>query len=234
MRTDMNKHAWVFGGTGAIGSSVVRKLRALDVPTTFTSSTRQSVGETLAKETGASHKQLTFTDRSSLQNALDEFPRPSLICHCAAISSPTTLVELREDVWRNTLTVNAESLLWIVQWAAMRQISPLEIVVTGGLDRNQSLPLPVHYAATQGMLSALVMSLGHELGPLDVRINMVAFGIMEDGLSVNLGQKSTEDYLHFSALRRKGTVVEAANAVAWFGLENTYVQGKTISVNGGI
>jgi NAD(P)-dependent dehydrogenase (short-subunit alcohol dehydrogenase family) len=42
------------------------------------------------------------------------------------------------------------------------------------------------------------------------------------------------DYETFSALRRAGKPAEAAKTIAWLALENTLIQGKVISVNGGI
>ena len=239
MRTELGagKRAWVIGGTGAIGSEVVRQLCAQGCTVVFTYATRRQAADALAASTGARALALTLADRTTLHVALDAelaLGRPDLIVHAAAISATVPLVELSEALWRQTLAINAESVLWLAQWAAIRALTPLDIVVTGGLDRSQSLPLPIQYAATQGMLSAMVMALGHELGPTGVRINMVAFGVMDAGLSSSLASKSRTDYEHFSALRRVGTAAEGARVVTWLGLENTYVQGRVISVNGGI
>jgi NAD(P)-dependent dehydrogenase (short-subunit alcohol dehydrogenase family) len=94
--------------------------------------------------------------------------------------------------------------------------------------------LPVHFAATQGALSAMTMALGHELGPRGVRINLVALGVLDAGISAQLASHRRRDYEKFSALRRAGTPDEAARVIAWLALENTLIQGKVVSVNGGI
>jgi 3-oxoacyl-[acyl-carrier protein] reductase len=232
--------AWVIGGTGAIGSEVVRQLRARGLGVAFSYCSRKAEAEALASATGARAFHLQLSSRAALHAALDaeiaasNSVRPSLIVHSAAISAAVPLVELTEELWHKTLQTNAESVLWLAQFIAARGLAPVDVVVTGGLDRSQSLPLPVHYAATQGMLSAMVMALSHELGRSGVRINMVSFGIMEAGLSSTLAASSRTDYEHFSAMRRVGTASEAARVITWLGLENSYVQGKVISVNGGI
>ena len=43
-----------------------------------------------------------------------------------------------------------------------------------------------------------------------------------------------EDSESFSAMRRQGTPDEVAEVVCWLALENTYMSGKAIPVNGGI
>jgi 3-oxoacyl-[acyl-carrier protein] reductase len=236
MRTEL-KHAWVLGGTGAIGSEVVTLLRSRECEVAFSHNSRADAAAALAASSGSRTWQLRFSSRASLHASLDQqlqIARPSVIVHTAAISAAVPLVELTESLWQQTLQINAESVLWLAQWVAARGLAPIDIVVTGGLDRTQSLPLPVHYAATQGMLSAMVMSLGHELGRSGVRINMVSFGVMEAGLSSSLASKSRTDYEHFSAMRRVGTAAEAARVITWLALENTYIQGRVVSVNGGI
>jgi 3-oxoacyl-[acyl-carrier protein] reductase len=84
------------------------------------------------------------------------------------------------------------------------------------------------------MLSGMTMALGKELGPRGVRINMVALGLLEGGLSRQIAPALVADYKTFSALRRLGQPDEAARVILWLALENTYVNGKVLSVNGGL
>ena len=95
------------------------------------------------------------------------------------------------------------------------------------------MPLPPAYAASQGALSALAMALAHELGA-DLRVNLVALGVLDAGLSRQLSAGRRKDYQTFSALRREGTPAEAASVITWLALENRYIHGKVIAANGGI
>ena len=52
--------------------------------------------------------------------------------------------------------------------------------------------------------------------------------------AVPFAARRRKDYETFSALRRPGTADEAAKAIVWLALENTFIQGKVIPVNGGI
>jgi 3-oxoacyl-[acyl-carrier protein] reductase len=117
---------------------------------------------------------------------------------------------------------------------AMARAGEGHIVVVGALDRTQSLPLPVHFAASQGMLSAMCMALAKEVGGQGIRVNMVAVGLLDGGLSREISRQSVEDYKTFSALRRVGQPREVARAILWLALENGYMNGKVVPANGGI
>ncbi len=148
------------------------------------------------------------------------------------------MIELDIATWQRAVAVNVQSAMMIVQWLAQRHAGETRrfrhVVLVGGLDRTQSLPLPAGFAATQGALNALTMALGHELGPKGVFVNLVALGVLDGGLSRELMSQRVKEYEMFSALRRRGTADEAAKVITWLALENTYIQGKVLSVNGGI
>ena len=228
------RNVMVLGGTGAVGSAVLRELARRGLPAAFTYHAGQEHARALAAEHGHRALQVDLTDRTQLLRLLDDLPvPPDVVIHCAAVSRAAPLVELDPETWREAAAVNAESALWTAQWLA-RSARPCDLVLTGGLDRSQSLPLPVDYAATQGMLAAMVMALGHELGGRGIRVNMVVLGVMEVGLSSALAPQLRRDYERYSALRRTGRPEEAARAITWLALENRYIQGKVIPINGGI
>jgi len=235
--------ALVLGGTGAVGSAVLAELARRGVATSFTYCKSVERARSLAAEHGQHAFRIDLADAAATTAGLDavaaERGVPDILIHCAGVSAAPALADLGVDVWREAVAVNAHSALLACQWLARRAPAaapgaPVDVVFVGGLDRTQSLPLPVDFAATQGMLSAMVMALAHELGPRGFRINMMALGMLDAGLSRSLVARRRKDYESFSALRRLGTPAEAARAIVWLALENSYVQGKVLAVNGGI
>ncbi|HEU0029988.1 MAG TPA: SDR family oxidoreductase [Kofleriaceae bacterium] len=227
------KRALVLGGTGAVGSAVLRELARRGVSATFSYHASEDRARALAAEYGHTALRVDLADPVATRAALDALATPDVAIHCAGVSSTEPFVELDRATWQRTFAVNVESAYTLCQWLASRG-QPCDIVLVGGLDRAQSLPLPAHFAATQGALSALAMALGHELGPRGIRINLVALGVLDGGISTQLAARRKKDYETFSALRRAGKPDEAAKAIAWLALENTFIQGKVIPVNGGI
>ncbi len=231
------RRALVFGGSGTVGREVVRGLAAARVRTTFTYHRGRDVAEALARELDARALAVDLADVAAtraLVRGLD--PAPDLFIHCAAVSRAAPLAELSDADWLAAQAINAHSAFAAVQELAPRMAAAGggEVVLVGALDRTHSVPVPVHFAATQGQLSAMTMALAKELGPKGIRVNMVALGVLEGGLSRDLDPRVLADFKAFSALRRVGTAAEAAKAIVWLALENTYVSGKVVPVNGGI
>jgi len=226
------KRAFVLGGTGAVGSAVLRELHRRGVTATFTYRRSEDAARGLG-ELGHRAVRCDLADVAATAACLDAQDTPDVVIHCAAISGAQSLVEIDGAAWREMMTVNVESAFAVVRWIAQRG-KPCDIVLVGGLDRTQSLPLPVHFATTQSALSGLVMAAAHELGPRNVRINMIALGVLEAGLSQGLANRRRADYMAFSALRRAGTCAAAARAIAWLALDNAFIQGKVVHVTGGI
>jgi 3-oxoacyl-[acyl-carrier protein] reductase len=227
------KRALVLGGTGAVGGAVLVELARRGVRAAFSYHRSEERARALAAEHGHEAFRVDLADAAATRAALDARETPDAVIHCAAVSGALGLGEIDLATYQQAMAVNVQSAFLVAQWIASRG-APCDIVLVGGLDRAQSLPLPVHFAATQGALSALAMALAHELGPRGVRVNQVALGVLDGGLSQGLATRRRRDYETFSALRRAGRPDEAAKAIAWLALENTFIQGKVISVNGGI
>jgi 3-oxoacyl-[acyl-carrier protein] reductase len=203
----------------------------------FTWHENEAGAHALARSTGAQPCRFfaEFPEQAEawVEGALDEHGAPSALVYAAATSAALKLDAIDVGVFEHTLRVNVTAPFMLLSALAKRH-APFDAVLLGALDRGQSLPLPIHYATTQGALGAMTMAVARELGPRGIRVNQVALGVLEDGLSRTLDAAVVQQYLKFSALRRRGTPSEVARAIAWLLLENTYVTGKVIPVNGGI
>lgn len=230
------RRALVLGGTGAVGSAVARELCAAGVACTLAYHQNAARAEALAAELDCRVARVDATDGAQLAALIRDGGPFDILVFAAGTLERAALLDLTDAAFDAAFAVNARSAL-----IACREIAPAmiergggDILLVGGLDRAQSLPVPVAYAATQGMLAALSMALAKELGPHGVRINMVALGLLDAGLSLALDARLREDFLAFSALRRFGTPAEAARAIAWLALHNRYLNGKVIPINGGL
>ena len=126
-------------------------------------------------------------------------------------------------------------------FAACRAAAPFlkasgagNIVLISAIDGIKPVPAPIHFAASQSALKGMVEALAKELGHHQVCVNLMALGILEGGLSAKLGEDLKIAYLTHCSLKRLGKPEEVAEMVAWLVLENTYLTGQTIVLDGGL
>ena len=232
------KRALVLGGTGAVGSAVVRALCERGLHVRFTFHSNGARANELSAATGAEGVRVDLSDRATYDAFLRDAGAdpPAVAVHCAGASRGASLEDLTDADWDRAVELHARS-----AFALCRALVPAmgargggDIVLVGALAPGQTLPLPVHLAASQGMLGALAMSVAKEAGARGVRVNLVALGILDEGMSRAISAERLDDYKTFSALRRVGTAPEAARVIVWLALENTFMTGRTVTCNGGV
>jgi 3-oxoacyl-[acyl-carrier protein] reductase len=155
--------------------------------------------------------------------------------HTAAIGGACQLDDITDPTWDAMQAVNVRSVFAACQELARRPSDgPREVVLTAALDGIHPVPAPAHFAASQAARLGLVRALSKELGPRGVRINLVTLGVLDGGLSRELGADKANAYRKWSALGRTGSAEEAAKAIRWLALENTYMTGSVVSLTGGL
>jgi NAD(P)-dependent dehydrogenase (short-subunit alcohol dehydrogenase family) len=230
----------VLGGSGAVGGAVVAALAERGVEVVFTFHTGRERALSLSRSHGARAVGVDLrrpdAARALVGGLETEGQGPDILVHAAGITRARRLSDLGDEDWAAMLAVNVTSAVVVAQALApgLAARGGGDLIFLGGLDRAQSVSAPVGYAATQGALAAMTMALAKELGASGVRANMLALGILEEGLSRGMDAALLADYRRFSALRRTGTAVEVARAVAWLALENRYLTGRVLPVNGGL
>ncbi len=92
------------------------------------------------------------------------------------------------------------------------------------------------YGVAKAGICFLTETAAEELGPLGIRVNAVAPGIIDDELMsfITAGGPLLDDYLAQMPLERVGTVEDVAAAVRFLiGPESSFITGETLGVDGG-
>jgi NAD(P)-dependent dehydrogenase (short-subunit alcohol dehydrogenase family) len=235
----------VLGASGTLGRVVTRSLAAAGARVGLTFRTGQAVaGELAAELDGAVSRHLDLTLTADIPRVLaelrDELGGLDALIHCATIGSTTadasfdTVESTTEAGWDRLMSVNVRSAFFATQYAASVMPGGGNLVLLGSIDGVKSVPAPIAYATSKGALRAMATSLAKELGPRNLRVNVVAPGVLEAGASRLLPDDLRAQYLRHSGAKRLGRLEEIAALCTWLLLENTYVTGQTIVVDGGL
>ena len=90
----------------------------------------------------------------------------------------------------------------------------------------------VHYSVSKAGIDAITKSLAKELGPSNIRVNSIAPGIIDTGMNKNLSQEEINNIKQEIPLEKIGNVKDVERCVEWL-IEDEYVTGQIISINGG-
>jgi 3-oxoacyl-[acyl-carrier protein] reductase len=96
-------------------------------------------------------------------------------------------------------------------------------------------PGQTNYAASKGASISFTRSLAREVGPMGIRVNAVAPGLIETEMVAALKKELVDTIIKSSSLRRIGRAEEVAEAAAFLASERAaYITGQCLIIDGGI
>ena len=240
--------ALVTGGASGIGhaSSLALAREGADVALTYFSSADEARAvaaeiEALGRRALALHADMT--DAATVERVVAETeaklgPIDILFANAGGILKRIRSVEATLDLWNQVFAVNTTSTFLICQ-AVLKRMEPRK---RGAIITMSSLaaftgggPGATHYAASKGAIVTYTRGLAREVGPLGIRVNGVAPGLIatrfHDQFNTPEGRASA---VAGTPLRREGTSEDVAEAVVYLASDrSSYLAGEIIQINGG-
>ncbi|MCE0506170.1 SDR family oxidoreductase [Roseivivax sp. GX 12232] len=180
------------------------------------------------------------TDPESVTRALEALgAAPDLVVNNAGIVRFATLLETSPEDFARTIAINLSGAYTVARLAAPGMLERgsghiVNITSTGGIATS---PGTNAYAGAKRGLAAMTELMAQEWGPMGLRINAVAPGMIDGGMSSGIYMNEAARARRAGAVpsRRLGREEDVAHAVMWLdSAEASYVNGHELVVDGGL
>jgi NAD(P)-dependent dehydrogenase (short-subunit alcohol dehydrogenase family) len=109
------------------------------------------------------------------------------------------------------------------------------IINVGTFASERVVEAPIHYAAAKSALRGMTEALAREVGRYNIKINLVAPGLLDVGLSRMLPKHRIDEYLSQCPMGRVGTAEELAESMVFLvSDENSFMTGAKLVFDGGL
>ena len=238
--------AFVTGGTGAVGSAMVRVFAREGARVAYSFFKGAEKARSLDDEMARAGVQVRSYPLDVLDGAgalrvaalVEEEVGPvSILVNNAGITQVMPFALIEEEDWDRMMDVNVKG-LFLVTKAFIRGMVRRgrgSVVNMGSLAGTRLLEVPVHYATAKSAVLGFTLSLAKEMSRHGIRVNAVIPGMLTAGVSSNIPRKQQEEYKRYCTLSRAGTPEEVAELVAFLSSDrSSYINAQAITVDGGI
>jgi NAD(P)-dependent dehydrogenase (short-subunit alcohol dehydrogenase family) len=239
---EADARALITGGGRGIGRAVGRRLAASGVHVILAGRNAQDVqgaAEVIRRDGGrAEAVDLDVTDLRASAGVVESF-RPNILVNNAGLNRPKPLIEVTADDFDTVMAVNVRAAFFLAQAVSRRLIQagrPGSLVHLGSQMGHVGAPDRSIYCTSKWGLEGLNKALAVELGPFQIRSNIVAPTFVETELTK--GQLADETFrrsvLSKIKLGRLATAEDVARAVVFLASNAALmITGTSMLVDGG-
>jgi NAD(P)-dependent dehydrogenase (short-subunit alcohol dehydrogenase family) len=170
------KTALIAGASSGIGAATARLLAA-DGYAVHLMARREAELRELAEEIGGSYTVVDFADAASAQAALAALEGPvGIALYAAGTLAISPVAEHPLELWERTLAVNLTGAFLFARGVVGHLVPGSSVFFISSFAAGKGQPLQSAYAASKSGLERFAESLGSELEPDGVSVNVIAPG----------------------------------------------------------
>lgn len=241
-----NKRCLITGGSRGLGLALGKAFAREGAQLAFTFSKDLAAAEAAQAELAelgaqalafrgsvddAAHVKHTVTELSRIWGGID------VLVNNAGPTQVLPVALLDEDDWDSVMNSNVKG-AYLFSRAVLRSMIRARsghILNIGSFASGRVVEAPIHYAAAKAALRGLTEALAREVGRYNVRVNLLAPGLLEEGLASSLPRHRIDEYLAQCPLGRLGRLEEVANFCVFLVSDaNSFMTGAKLNVDGGV
>ena len=234
------KHAIVTGGGHGLGQEIATTLDQNGYRVGVVDINKEQAETTVKSLNNGVALVANVADEGSVEEAFSKFgENPDLLVNGAGIVRFGPLNEQSVEDYRQVIDVNLMGPCICSRIAAKAMIAKgsghiINITSVNGIHPAPNVGL---YAATKAALGSLTQLMSIELGPKGIRVNAIAPGFIDAGMSKPIYENPRVREVRSSGvpLRKLGEADDIARAVLFLDSENAgYINGHELVIDGGV
>jgi 3-oxoacyl-[acyl-carrier protein] reductase len=228
----------VTGAAGGIGRHVAKSFA--DSGANVLATDLNPVIEELADEYGGHGIEADLSKPSQAQRVvaacIEHWGPPEVLVNIAASGRLVPITELCLEEWQRNLDVNLTSVYLLTAAVLPHMIARRSgsIISFSSCVAEEGAKYHVHYAAAKAGIEGFSRSLAREVGPLGIRVNVIAPGMVDTPMLDFVSPQEKQRLAGRYPLKRPGLPEEFIGPVLFLASEAaSYITGHTLDVNGG-
>jgi len=233
------KNLLVTGGANGLGEAVAVAAAAEGYRVGVLDRSMADAEKVAKKLANAVALEADVCDAQAVKQALGEFGQVDVLVNNAGILRTGPLIDHSVEDFRLVMDVNLNAVFIVAQAVArrMRDSGGGAIVNLSSINGIHPSPACGAYAAAKAGVIGLTQHMSLEWGEYGIRVNAVAPGFIDAGMSAPFLAEPDVRERRSSAvpIGRLGTAEDVAQTILYLGSDAaSYVSGQTIAIDGGV
>lgn len=239
------KRCLITGGSRGIGLAICEAFAGAGAKVAFTySKNDHDAQEATERITKAGSAPLVYKGsvadsehvRSTVKAIVEKWGGVDVLVNNAGVNQMLPFAMIEEQEWDALFSINVKGAYLFTRAVIkhMYRSKKGHILNVGSFASERFVISPVHYAASKAALRGFTEALALEVGRYNIKVNLIAPGLLQEGLSTMVPQHLIQTYLQQSAMGRLGSPQEIAQtAIFLVSDDNSFMTGAKILLDGG-
>ena len=237
----MNRVILITGAAKGIGRGIVEELSKNEknvIIANFNKSEKQAIE--LKEKIGKNIEiyKADITNKAEVESmvsyVINKYGKIDVLINNAGISEIKMFTDITEQDWNKMIITNLTSAFFTTKSVIPNMIHNKDgcIINISSIWGIVGGSCEVHYSASKAGLIGMSKALAKELGPSNIRVNVIAPGAIDTDMNKEFSKETMDEVKEETPLRKIGKPIDIARCVKWL-IEDEFTTGQVISLNGG-